>query len=154
MPRILGLDFGTKRVGAALSDPGRSMATPLEVYARVNASRDAAHYLELVKDYQVDRIVIGLPLHTTGEEGKSAALAREWGGWLSQTTGLPVVYFDERFSTVEAEELLRSTGVKAARRPGKRDMVAAHLLLQAYLDSGAPLHDSLPLGLDDAEPCR
>jgi putative Holliday junction resolvase len=152
MPRILGLDFGTKRVGAALSDPGRSMATPLEVYVRVDPRRDAAHYIELVQEYEIDRIVIGLPLHTGGAEGKSAARAREWGAWMSETTGLPVVYFDERFSTVEAEELLRTGGVKAARRAGKRDMVSALVLLQNYLDCGAPLHDSPPLGLDDAGP--
>src|SRR4051794_16701281 len=98
MPRILGLDFGTKRVGAAVSDPRRMIATPLEVYERRDQVQDARHYRSVVDENEVDRIVIGLPVHLAGREGKSAALARNWGDWLASVTGLTVVYYDERYT--------------------------------------------------------
>ncbi len=138
MTRVLGLDFGTRRVGAAVSDPGRSIATPLEVYERRDWSRDAAHYRHLIREHDVDKIVVGLPLHTGGGESESSTLARRWGAWLARETGLPVVFFDERYTTVEAEDVLRSAGLKPKARQAKRDMLAARLLLQNYLDAGCP----------------
>ena len=110
MGRILALDFGTKRVGAAVSDPRRLIATPLEVYERRDAQQDARHYQALVRENEVDRLVIGLPVHLGGREGASAKLARNWGGWLSKVTGLEVVYVDERYSTFEAEASLIDVG--------------------------------------------
>ena len=82
--------------------------------------------------------MIGLPLHTGGREGTSASLARTWGDWLAAVTGLPVVYFDERYTTVEAEESLIAAGLKRSKRKGFRDMLAARILLQNYLDAGCP----------------
>jgi putative Holliday junction resolvase len=149
MARILGLDFGTRRVGAALSDPRGMIATPLEVYERRDKSGDARHYRALVTEHEVDRIVVGLPLHTGGGEGHSAVLARDWGEWLAGVTDRPVVFFDERYTTVDAEELLRAAGVKAARRAGKRDMLAAQILLQNYLDAGAPIAEAPPTALEE-----
>src|SRR5690349_18467661 len=104
--RSLGLDFGLKRVGAAVSDPRGRIATPLEVYARKGNERDARHYRELVRAHEIEQLVIGLPLHISGREGDSAAQAREWGAWLAEVTGLPVVFHDERYSSVDAEEVL------------------------------------------------
>jgi putative Holliday junction resolvase len=138
MPRVLGLDFGTRRVGAAISDPRGLIATPLEVYERRDPAQDSRHYQQLVREHEVERIVIGLPVHTGGREGTSAALAREWGAWLARTTGLDVVYFDERFTTVEAEETLLSSGFKRQKRKSLRDMLAAQILLQNFLDAGSP----------------
>ena len=138
MGRILGLDFGTKRVGAAVSDPRRSIASPLEVYERRDPSRDARHYQKLVAEEEVERIVIGLPLHLTGRESTSATRARTWGDWLAGVTGLPVFYHDERYTTVDAEESLIAAGLKRSKRKGLRDMLAARLLLQNYLDDGCP----------------
>lgn len=138
MGRILGLDFGTKRVGAAVSDPRRSIATPLEVYQRRDPVQDARHYLALVEENEVERIVVGLPVHLTGREGTSASLARTWGDWLARETGLPVVYYDERYTTSDAEDSLIAAGFKASKRKGLRDMLAARLLLQNYLDDGCP----------------
>lgn len=153
MSRILGLDFGTKRVGAAVSDLGRSLATPLEVYERRDPNQDARHYKALVLENEVGRIVVGLPVHLTGREGASAALARSWGDWLGGVTGLPVVYYDERYTTAEAEESLIAAGLKRSRRKGLRDMLAARLLLQAYLDDGCPEVPSRARPLaDPAEP--
>jgi putative Holliday junction resolvase len=136
--RILGLDFGTRRVGAALSDPRRLIATPLEIHWRGDEARDARHYRELVREHEVDRIVIGLPLHTGGREGTSAARARGFGAWLAAVTGLPVTYCDERYTSHEAEDSLIAAGVKRRRRKGLRDMLAARIMLQDYLDAGCP----------------
>jgi putative Holliday junction resolvase len=138
MPRILGIDFGTKRVGAAVSDPRREIATPLEVYQRRDRVQDERHYRALVAEHEVDRIVVGLPVHLGGREGTSAALARDFGDWLAATTGLPVVYYDERFTTSDAEDSLIAAGLKRAKRKDLRDMLAARILLQNYLDDGCP----------------
>lgn len=138
MPRTLGLDFGTRRVGAALGDPRGEVATPLEVYARRGPRLDADHYRRLVEREGVERIVVGLPLHTGGGEGELARLAREFGAWIAAATGRPVVFHDERYSTYEAEEALRAAGLKAKDRQARRDMLAAQILLQSYLDAGSP----------------
>jgi putative Holliday junction resolvase len=149
MGRILGLDFGTKRVGAALGDREVRVATPLETYERRGEARDAQHYRGLVDDYGVERIVVGLPLHTGGGEGTLATLARRWGAWLAGVTGLPVVFFDERYTTLLADEVLREVGLRASRRGGKRDMLAARILLQHYLDAGCPEAEAPALPLAD-----
>ena len=138
MPRILGIDYGTRRVGAALSDPGRSMAFPAELYVLRGPEIDARHYRELVREDEVERIVVGLPLHTSGREGQLAALARSFGDWLAGVTGLPVFYFDERYTTVEAEQRLIDAGLKRQKRKALRDQLAAQIMLQSYLDAGCP----------------
>jgi putative Holliday junction resolvase len=150
--RILGLDFGTKRVGAAVSDPRRMIATPLEVYQRRDPAQDARHYQTLVRDNDVERIVIGLPVHLGGREGTSASLARTWGDWLAGVTGLPILYYDERYTTLDAEESLIAAGLKRSRRKGLRDMLAARLLLQNYLDDGCPESAPRPTALSDPDP--
>jgi putative Holliday junction resolvase len=138
MPSVLGLDFGTRRVGAAISDPRGVIATPLEVYERRDLAQDTRHFQHLVREHEVDWIVIGLPLHTGGREGTSSSLARTWGDWLAGATGRAVVYFDERFTTVEAEDTLIASGLKRQKRKALRDMLAAQILLQNYLDAGCP----------------
>ena len=147
--RVLGIDFGTRRVGAAVSDPRRKIASPLEVYERRDVVQDARHYRALVEEHDIDLIVIGLPLHTSGQEGTSAKQARAWGAWLARETGLPVVYHDERFSTVDAEERLLAAGIKRQGRKERRDMLAAQILLQSYLDAGCPVEESAPSPLAD-----
>ena len=142
--RILGLDFGTKRVGAALSDPARSMAFPLEVYERRGPGPDAAHYRQLVQEQDVERIVIGLPVHTSGRESDVARLARSFGDWVAGATARRVVFFDERYTTVEAEQRLIDAGLKRAKRKALRDRLAAQIMLQSYLDAGCPETDDAP----------
>jgi putative holliday junction resolvase len=149
MPRILAIDFGTRRVGAAICDPGRTMAFPLEVHNRGGPDPDARHYRELVEENDVERIVVGLPLHNSGREGQSASQARTFGEWLSAITGRPVVYFDERYSTVEAENWLLGAGLTRQKRKAVRDKLAAQILLQAYLDAGCPEVEATPAPLAD-----
>jgi len=154
MTCILGLDFGTKRVGAALSDPGRSMAFPLEVYERCGPARDARHYRDLVEEKDVDLIVIGLPVHTSGREGELAKLTRIFGNWLGAVTGRSVIFFDERYTTVEAEQRLIAAGLKRQKRRALRDKLAAQILLQSYLDAGCPETEAAPEPLFEPDETR
>lgn len=151
MGRILGLDFGLRRVGAAISDPGRSIASPLEQYERRDPVQDARHYAALVREHDVVRIVIGLPVHTSGREGEIATKARAWGHWLGGVTNLPVAYTDERFTSLEADDIMVQSGLKRRKRKALRDQLAAQILLQAYLDQGAPETAPTPGPLADTE---
>jgi putative Holliday junction resolvase len=149
MGRILGLDFGLRRVGAAISDPGRSIATPLEVYQRRDSVQDARHYLDLAREHEIEQIVVGLPVHTSGREGELASRARDWGTWLARATQLPVLYADERYTSVEAENLMIDSGLHRKKRKTLRDKLAAQILLQAYLDAGCPETQEKPGPLAD-----
>jgi putative Holliday junction resolvase len=149
MSRILGLDFGLRRVGVAVCDADRRVASPVEVYQRRSDRLDATYFRALVQEFNVDRLVVGLPVRGHGAEGRSAELARTWGLGLSELLNIPVRFVDERYTTVEAEEILRAAGVKASRRREVRDKIAAQLLLQAFLDAGCPDEDAPPAPLDD-----
>jgi putative Holliday junction resolvase len=149
MPRILALDFGLKRIGAAISDPTGTFASPLEVYERRNERLDAAHYEALVRDERIERIVVGLPVFSSGDESPLSRQARAWGRWLGERTAVPVVYRDERYTTREAEQLLLESGLRGKALKSRRDMLAAQLLLQGYLDAGSPLESTPPGPLDE-----
>ena len=95
---------------------------------------------------------IGLPLHTSGREGQLAALTRSFGDWLAGVTGLPVFYFDERYTTVEAEQRLIDAGLKRQKRKALRDQLAAQIMLQGYLDAGCPEMEAKAAPLADDEP--
>ena len=136
--RLLGVDFGSARVGLAISDGDRRIASPLATYALRGRDQDAAYFRRLAADEGVGALVVGLPVHLDGREGKKAAEARAFGQWLGTATGLPVVFWDERFTTVEAEGFLLAAGLTNKRRKARRDRVAAQILLQAYLDAGCP----------------
>ena len=118
--RLLGVDYGTVRVGLAVSDPDRIIASPLATYARRDQEADARFLRELVQTESIVGLVVGLPVHLSGREGQKAAAARAFGAWLARTTGLPVAFYDERFTTVEAESALWT----AAHRDPSRAMWA------------------------------
>ena len=136
--RLLGVDYGDVRVGLAASDPDRKIAFPLATYERQGRERDAEYFRALVGEEQVGALVVGLPVHLDGREGQKAGEARAFGKWLGEVTGLPVVFWDERFTSVEAEGYLLSAGLTNKRRKERRDRVAAQILLQTYLDAGCP----------------
>jgi putative Holliday junction resolvase len=149
--KILGVDYGTVRIGLAVSDPDRKFAFPFETRERAGEERDAAFFRALVEREEIALLVIGLPLHLDGREGTKAVEARAFGAWLARVTELPVVFWDERFTTVEAESALWNAGLTHKRRKAKRDRVAAQILLQSYLDAGCP--DEQPAApLDDPAP--
>ena len=149
--RVLGIDYGARRVGAAICDPRRKIATPLEVYERRDPTQDARHYRALVEEHDVDLIVVGLPLHSGGTESESSKKARAWGAWLAETTGIPLTYFDERNTSIYADEILIGVGFKYRQRKSKRDMVAANILLQNFLDAGCPMLTVPGESLDESE---
>ena len=135
---MLGVDFGDVRVGLAISDSDRKIAFPLATYTRQSRERDAAYFRGVIAEERVIGLVIGLPVHLNGNEGQKATAARTFGAWLTEATGLSATFWDERFSTVEAESALWAAGLTHKQRKARRDKVAAQILLQAYLDAGCP----------------
>jgi len=119
-------------------DAERRLASPLETYRRQDDERDAAFFKQLIADEDIGLLVIGLPLHTDGREGVQAVAARKLGTKLHVWTGLPCVFWDERFTTRFAESALWGAGLTHKQRKGRRDKVAAQMLLQSYLEAGCP----------------
>ena len=130
----MGLDYGEARIGVALSDPTGMLAQPFETIER---KRQGDRWLEriaaLVGEYEVGCIVVGLPLSMEGRAGESAARARTFGERVAARTGVRVAYIDERWTSREAERLLREADVSTRRRKQSVDPIAAALILSAWL---------------------
>ncbi len=133
--RVLGLDIGEKRIGVAVSDPSGTVATPLAVVDAAPALGDGTGLRTLVADYEVELLVVGLPLSLDGTEGPQAARVRHAAGRLERLLGVPVTYTDERLSSSAASRAMAESGASERDRRGSVDMVAATLFLQAYLDA-------------------
>jgi putative holliday junction resolvase len=133
--RLLGVDHGKVRLGLAVSDAERRLSSPLQTYTRHGKEQDAVFFRELVKKEEIVQIVVGLPAHLDGREGEQARLARAFGKWLGDVTGLSVVFFDESFTTHDAEQHLQAAGLTSKKRKARRDRVAAQIMLQAYLET-------------------
>ena len=131
MTRYLGIDYGTKRVGLAISDGLGMTARPLEVVPRAEV---VAKIEDLVSTYAITCLIIGLPTGLSGREGDAALGARRLGDELAEVTGLDVEYVDERFTSRIAEEALLGSGMRRRQRRETVDKVAAAIILQAYLD--------------------
>jgi putative pre-16S rRNA nuclease len=145
--RIAGIDYGTVRIGVALADTEVCIAGPYENYTRRTKDLDAEYFATLAKNEQLDRFVVGLPVHLDGNEGQKSRDARTFGHWLGEVTGVPVEFFDERFTTAEADELLGARKLTKKQRQARRDQLAAQIMLTAYLESGARGQD-VPGGID------
>jgi putative holliday junction resolvase len=150
--RVAGIDYGTVRIGIAISNPERTIASPLENYTRRGLDQDAERFRRLVADERVVLFVVGLPTHLDGRESPKSIEAREFGRWLGETTGVPVGFFDERFTSVEAEQSLLAADMTRKRRKQRLDMLAAQIMLAAYLE-GTGARDQGPgsegLGIGD-----
>jgi putative Holliday junction resolvase len=136
--RLMGLDYGSKTVGVALSDPLLMTAEPLETIVRKEENhlrRTLARIAEIVREYEVTEIVLGNPLYPSGDESERSAVTRAFKEQVEKRTGLPVAMFDERLTTVEADEALSEMGVKAKDRKKYIDQVAACLILKDYMGS-------------------
>lgn len=131
--RVLGLDIGEKRTGIAVSDPEGRVATPLKV---VDASDRAAVHAA-VAEWEAGLVIVGLPLSLDGSEGPQAARVRACASRMETDLDVPVRLFDERLTSVQAERAMGEAGLTGRERRGRVDMVAAALMLQAYLDSEA-----------------
>lgn len=134
-PRILALDLGKKRIGLAISDPLRITAQGLSNLVRTNKRTDLAALESLVKEREVGLILMGNPINMRGSEGRQSGWVREFGAELERWTGLPVKFWDERLTSVEAGRVLRSSGISIEKRAAAVDRLSAVILLQSYLDS-------------------
>ena len=135
--RILGLDFGSKTVGVAVSDGLLLTAQGVETIERKDESKlrkTCARIEELIAEYEVTEIVLGLPKNMNNTEGERVEKTKAFGEMLERRTGLPVHYWDERLTTVAAEQILMESGVRRENRKAVIDQVAAGLILQGYLD--------------------
>jgi putative Holliday junction resolvase len=128
MSRVLALDFGEARCGCAISDPTGTLATPLEAVERPDTRRGLQRIVQLVDDREVERVVVGLPLSLSGEEGPQAVRTREWAARLAARLTVPVDLHDERLTTRQAE--------RVGGRADEDSRAAAHLL-EAYLAAPA-----------------
>jgi putative Holliday junction resolvase len=136
--RILGLDIGERRVGVAISDPTGTVVRPLQTLVRGSREEDLAAVAAIVKEHDVGLVVVGEPLSLDGTEGPQARRIARYALVLAEHVSVPVVSWDERFSTVTAQEILSQRGRKKrqhARDKGQVDAIAAAVILQSYLDS-------------------
>ena len=133
--RVAGIDYGTVRIGIALSDPDRTIASPHENYTRQGTKQDAKRFQRLAGEQDVTLFVVGLPVHLDGRESPKSIEARRFGEWLVEVTGVPVEFFDERFTSIEAEQFLLASQMTSKRRKKRIDMLAAQIMLAGYLES-------------------
>ena len=136
--RIMGLDYGSKTVGVAISDPLGITAQAIETICRKDENKlrkTCARIEALIEEYKVERFVLGLPKHMNNDIGDRAVRSLEFGKMLSRRTGLEVVMWDERLTTVEAERTLIENKVRREDRKKYIDKIAAVFILQGYLDS-------------------
>ncbi|MCR5720664.1 MAG: Holliday junction resolvase RuvX [Lachnospiraceae bacterium] len=136
--RIMGLDFGAKTVGVAVSDPLMVTAQGVEIIRRKQASKlrqTLARIEELITEYEVGKIVLGLPKNMDNSEGERVELTKEFSEKLSRRTGLEVVMWDERLTTVMADKAMDECAVRKEDRKEYVDMIAATIILQSYMDS-------------------
>ena len=136
--RIMGLDYGEKTVGVAISDALLLTAQPVETIVRERPTKLRKTYQrleELIQENEVEKIVLGKPLNMNGTEGERVERTTEFKETLEKRTGLVIEFMDERLTTVEADRILSETGVAASGRKEYIDKMAAAIILQAYLDS-------------------
>lgn len=133
--RLAGIDFGTVRVGIAVCDAGRIVASPFETYQRQTVERDEAFFNVFVKEESIVGFIVGLPLHTSGDESQKSAEARQFAEWLRRTTTRPIRFVDERFSTAQANQLLSGSELTAKKKKARLDKLAAQIILSTYLES-------------------
>ena len=134
--RILALDLGKKRIGLALSDPLGITAQGLPTLQRTRIREDLAALARLIEEHDVRLLLLGHPLHMSGRESRQSGYTREFGEKLAEYTGVEVRLWDERLTTVEAERVLRSSGISIEKRAKAVDRLSAQILLESFLDSG------------------
>ena len=132
--RVLGIDYGDKRIGFAISDQFRIIASPLEVYSRKTLKQDLEYIKKIIDAHQVDTVVIGLPINMDGTLGDRAIKTQDFGEQLKQIINLPIVYIDERWTSKESERVLIQSNVRREKRKSLMDKIAAQNILQRYLD--------------------
>jgi putative Holliday junction resolvase len=133
--RVMALDVGERRIGVALSDPTRTLASPLTTIRAVPRSTAVKRILTLIRDYQVTALVVGLPLTMNGDIGPQATLVQQFVDELRPLIAIPIAFVDERLTTVAAERMMIDLKIKPEQRRARIDEVAASIILQDFLDS-------------------
>lgn len=133
--RILALDLGKRRIGLAVSDELGITAQGLQTLQRTNIREDLSTLAKLAAERNVSLILMGHPLHMSGHESRQADYTRDFARRLEAVTGLPTKFWDERLTSVEAERVLRQSGISIEKRARAVDRLAAVILLESYLDS-------------------
>ncbi len=133
--KTMGIDFGLSRIGIALSDDTKFLATPFETYKRKGEEQDIQHLQDIIKSRNVDEIVCGLPMNMAGEEQEIAKKTRDFMTKLNEQTNIKIQFVDERLSSIMAEEMLKETERDWKKRKEKLDAVAASIILQDFLDT-------------------
>ena len=133
--RLAGIDYGTVRIGISICDPSRTWTSPLETFQRRPESLEAKYFRKLTQENQILGWVVGLPIHCDGRDSAKAKESRAFGRWLMETTERPVRFIDERYTTALATRLLREVELTHKQRKKQLDKIAAHIILDAYLES-------------------
>ncbi len=133
--RIAGVDYGTVRIGIAICDPSRTWASPLNTYNRRTEPLDREYFQSLAQRESIVGWIVGLPIHCDGQESQKSKEVRDFSIWLGSYTNLPVRFFDERFTSVLANKLLADAELTRKKKKQRIDRVAAHLILEAFLES-------------------
>lgn len=140
--RIAGIDYGAVRIGIATADTEIGIALLFETYRRRTERLDAEYFRRLATEERLGKFIVGLPVHLSGNESEKSREARAFGGWLHQITDIPVEFFDERYTSYDAEQVLLAAGLTKKRRRERLDQLAAQIMLTAYLEAGARGQDS------------
>lgn len=133
--RVLALDLGKRRIGLAVSDPLGITAQGLPTLERTRVREDLERLATLIEQYEVGMLLMGNPVHMSGDESRQSAYTREFGERLTKRTGVPVKFWDERWTSVEAERILRESGISIEKRARAVDRMSAQILLESYLES-------------------
>lgn len=133
--RILGIDFGFKYIGLAISDELGIVARPLGKYERKSEELDREFFGDLIKKWEINEIVVGNPLHLDGRVSESSKKCKEFADWLKENFSLEPILWDERLTTVQAERVLKESGMTRRKRKEVLDKLSAVIILQSYLDS-------------------
>lgn len=133
--RILGIDYGDRHVGLAVSDLLQFTAQPLSTYTLGGDKKDAQFFKDLVRDQDVGEIVVGIPVRMDGSSGSRADKTRVFGQWLEKAVGRPVVYWDERLTTRQAQGIMKVQKVRLKDKRSVENQISASIILSGYLES-------------------
>lgn len=135
--RIAAVDYGRRRIGLAICDVSRIIASPLDVYTTTgDREADAVFFRRLVRDEEISGFVVGLPVHADGQASRMSAEVERFGSWLQVVTNCPVTFHDERYTSREAAGLLAGVGLSRGRKKKLTDAVAAQVILASWLEGG------------------
>ncbi len=139
--KILAIDYGDARIGLAMSDESETLASPIGTYLSQSMRKDIDYIAQLAKEKQVGRIVLGLPINMDGSLGPRADKTKSFGSVLERVSEIPVVYKDERLTTVSAEKTLIECNMRREKRKQVIDTLSAQIILQSYLDAQKRIKD-------------